>query len=56
MSEIVQDLEYIHSLLDESAEYGLTTEVVFSALQAMKNDPKLTIAEAIQIGYDEWVK
>jgi len=56
MSEIVQDMEYIQSLLDESAEFGLISEVVFFALQAMKNNPKLTIAQAIQIGYNEWVK
>lgn len=56
MTEIVHDLEYIQSLLDESAEYGLTSEVVFFALQSMKNNPNLTIAQAIQMGYDEWVK
>tara|TARA_R110000868_G_scaffold92791_3_gene257372 strand:+ start:4680 stop:4850 length:171 start_codon:yes stop_codon:yes gene_type:complete len=56
MSTIIEDMSYLDSLLDEAAEYGLVTEVVTFGLMAMKNNPKLTIAEAVQIGYDEWVK
>ena len=56
MCEMLNDMAYIDSLIDESAEHGLITEVVYFSLQAMKNNPQLTIAEAIQIGYDKWVK
>lgn len=56
MIYVIEEMSYIDSLLDEAAEYGLITEVVTFGLMAMKNNPTLTIAEAIQIGYDEWVK
>jgi hypothetical protein len=56
MSEMLHEMAYVDSLLDESADYNLITEVVCSALDAMKNNPQLTIAEAIQIGYNQWVK
>jgi len=52
----VEDIHYIDSLLDEAAEFGLMSEVVLTALQSMKQNPNLTIQQAIQIGYDEWVK
>ena len=56
MYQTIEDLQYINSLLDEAAEYGLMSEVVFTALQSMKENTSLTIQEAIQIGYNEWVK
>lgn len=49
-------MNIIQQLIELSDEYGLTTEVVYSALQYMKEDPTLSIEEAITHGYNEWVK
>lgn len=51
-----QQLDTCSQLLKTSEEYGLTTEVVIDALSAMKANPKLEISEALQYGFDEWVK
>lgn len=56
MKEVIHDMELITSYLLEAEEYGLLTEVVFYALKAMKEDPTLSEAQAITMGYDEWVK
>jgi len=56
MSNITYELDVISSYLAEASEYGLLTEVVFFALKAMKADPSLTEAQAVLIGYEEWVK
>jgi hypothetical protein len=52
----IQDLNHIHSLLTESAKYGLESEVIYFALQYMKNDSSLSIADAFTYGFDEWIK
>ncbi len=56
MTYVVYDMEVISSYLLEAEEYGLLTEVVFTALKAMKDDSTLSEAQAITIGYEEWVK
>lgn len=56
MSNIIHEMDVVSSYLVEASEYGLLTEVVFFALKAMKEDPSLTEAQAILIGYEEWVK
>lgn len=56
VSEQIYDMDVISSYLEEANEYGLLSEVVFFALKAMKDDPTLSEAEAISIGYTEWVK
>jgi len=56
MSDTIYDMEVISSYLLEAEEYGLLTEVVFYALKAMKEDPSISEAQAITMGYDEWVK
>ena len=43
-------------LLEAAAEYGLQSEVVTYALQAMKDNPELSIVEAMSSGFYEWVK
>ena len=50
------DLADIDNVLSEAREYKLETEVVWSALTAMKDNPNLSIKDAINIGYREWVK
>lgn len=51
-----QDLELIEALLSEADEYGLTGEVVAFSLKEMKENPSLSVSEAIIIGYNEWIK
>lgn len=54
--QVLQDLKDIRYILDYAAEWSLDTEVVWSALKAMKENPSLTIGEAINIGASEWIK
>ncbi len=42
--------------LSKATEQGLETEVVTWALKYMKDNPNLTISEAITLGYNEWIK
>jgi hypothetical protein len=53
---ITTDLELTSLLLTHASEHGLDVEVVISALKAMKDDPNLTIQEAMHIGFFEWIK
>lgn len=46
----------INRILEDAGSEGLTTEVVTTALMLMKENNELTIEEAIQLGYDEWIK
>ena len=48
------DMIYIHDCLKVAAEWGLTTETVADALIALKNNPNLSITEAMNIGLVEW--
>lgn len=50
------DLEVIKNQLIQARAYNLEAEVVMTALMAMRRDPRLTIQEAIYIGFFEWVK
>ncbi len=43
-------------MLQEAKEYNLETEVVWSALETMKCNSKLTVVEAMQSGLNEWIK
>ena len=52
----MKDLEIIKEVLKESAIHGLQIEVVYSALKFMKQQPELTISEAIQFALNDWVK
>ena len=56
METIQEELESIANALKESSKYNLEIEVVAWALQAMKEDNNLSISEAINIGFNEWVK
>lgn len=49
-------LEVIYNCLQESAKYGLQSEVVFFAILAMKTDPDMLISEAMLEGFNEWIK
>jgi hypothetical protein len=53
---LVSEMDAVAIALEQSHEEGLEVEVVTWALRYMKNDPTLTISEAITMGYYEWVK
>lgn len=53
---IEEEINHIHFCLMEAEKYGLMAEVVASALFAIKDDPKISIIHAIDIGIDEWIK
>lgn len=55
-SETVKDVEYIAKAMGAARDYGLEVEVVAWALFALKATPTLTVREAIDYGYMEWIK
>jgi|APCry1669189241_1035207.scaffolds.fasta_scaffold166620_1 hypothetical protein len=55
-SEIIEELQTVKNLLLKSSEYGMQSEVVTWALQNMKENPNLSIGDAMEIGYSEWIK
>ena len=55
-NEDCKNMETINNALNGAAEYGLEVEVVYWALKAIKENPSLSIEEAIEIGFLEWVK
>ena len=54
--DITEEQKYISMYLEEAEEYSLVTEVATWALLAMKENPQLTPAMAMRLGFDEWVK
>jgi len=56
MEEILKEFRAVKLTLAEAIDAGLEVEVVVFALKAMKENPSLTIEEAILIGYEEWIK
>jgi predicted RNA methylase len=53
---ITEQKDIIDKGLDTAIQFGLEVEVIFYALKAMKENPKLTPAEAFVFGVAEWVK
>lgn len=56
MGKALNEWEVIQQALKDASEFDLQVEVVWYALKAMKENPLLTIEEAIFIGLKEWVK
>ena len=54
--ETIKELSYVDHLLKLAEYHNLEAEVVVFALKAMKEDPLLSIEEAISLGFEEWVK
>lgn len=52
----IPQLAHASTLLEEAAEAGLIAEVVVWALMAMKEDPAISVDDAIIVGYNEWIK
>ena len=49
-------LDVVHACLILASSHSYQTEVVISALEAMKQNPKLSIADAMILGCEEWIK
>lgn len=50
----VDEVTAINSMLKMASKNGLAAEVVYSALNAMKEDNKLTPIQAMKEGVYEW--
>lgn len=44
----------IHTVLLNAADYGLEAEVVATAMIYLKENPKATIEEALEVGLQDW--
>jgi len=55
-SEIIEELQTVNNLLLKASEHGMQSEVVTWALQNMKENPTLSIGDAMEIGYSEWIR
>lgn len=49
-------ISLISDLLSRMEAVGLEAEIVFSSLEAMRENPSLEPYEAICIGFSEWAK
>ena len=54
--DILEELNVAESAIRQAFDDGLAAEVLVFAIKAMKENPNLSITEAIYIGYDEWIK
>lgn len=54
--EAIKELSYVDHLLKLAEYHNLESEIVVSALRAMKEDSLLSIEEAMALGYEEWIK
>lgn len=52
----IEQIGIVNGYLLEAAEYGVQSEVVTYALQAMKDNPEMSVVEAMSDGFYEWVK
>ena len=52
----LEELKIVDRVIKNASGYGLEAEVVTFALKYMKENPQLSIVEAIIAGYEEWVK
>ena len=51
-----KEITTVSYLLTLANTYKLEAEIVTFALKYMKEDPSLTIEEAMSMGYEEWIK
>jgi hypothetical protein len=52
----IDQVSLISDLLSRMESIGLEPEIIFSALEAIKENPNLEPYEAMSIGFSEWVK
>ncbi len=51
-----EELTTIKACLKEAMEWGLEVEAVAWALISLKDNPELSISEAMMLGVTEWIK
>ena len=56
VAEELETIGAINELLDEAKKYSLEGDVVYWALKVMKQNPSISIREAIFEGFNEFVK
>ena len=56
MTNINNEFDIVDVFIRDADKYGLVSEVVLFALKYIKNNPDKTIEDAINYGYDEWIK
>jgi hypothetical protein len=54
VEDIHRSLDIVEHVLRDARDLKIETEVVTWALKHMKENPKLDISDAIQLGYEEW--
>lgn len=54
--EFMRTVKVVDEALISAEKHGLVTEVVVFALKHMKENPSMSIVEAIDEAYYEWVK
>ena len=54
--DIHQIMKSVRIALEDAKEYGLEVEVITWALKYLKEDPTISIDQAISYGYYEWIK
>ena len=52
----ILEMSLIRSFLKDARDYGLETEVVMWAIKSMKEDPSISISQAMARGFYEWIK
>jgi hypothetical protein len=55
-NKMLEEFEAVKNAIKGASEYGLEVEVIVFALKYMKENPRLTVKEAISLGYEDWVK
>jgi hypothetical protein len=53
--DILRSFSVVDLILEESGDFGVTTHTVTNALIIMKQNPTLTISEAIIAGYEKCI-
>lgn len=49
-------IDEVNAFLKMASQHDLTQECIYSAMEALKEDPSLSISQALDIGLDEWIK
>jgi len=56
VEDINRSLDVVDVVLADARDFNLDAEVVTWALKYMKENPHITISDAIIFGYEEWIK
>lgn len=55
-SEIHDTLRTAALIMEEAKQFGVEPEVMMWAVMFMKDDPSLSVEQAIILGSNEWIK